>query len=82
MSRVPFVRDAISVLRAWMLDSLVTSRENVSMPWSVRYEIESALRAVANTRRPFCLNSSARAWPMPPAVQPVMRTDFTIGCWQ
>jgi hypothetical protein len=49
-----------------MLSSLVTSRGNVSIPFSSRLDRDLVDRAVANTRRPWAANSRARSWPTPP----------------
>lgn len=44
-----------------------------------RVDIEEILRAVAMTWSPDLWNSAARALPIPPLEQPVMRTVLLLG---
>ena len=69
ISNFPLVRFEISFFRAVMLSKFVTSRANVSIPFSARLEREPVDRAVAKTRRFWEANSRARAWPTPPGEQ-------------
>ncbi len=60
-----------------MLAGTVTSRAiRVTLGSFSRFDILDRLRAVANTWRPRSWKASASAAPMPPALQPVMRTDL------
>ncbi len=62
-----------------MLEGEVTSREmRVTLGNFSRSAIFDLVRAVAKTWRPCCWNAMARAEPMPPALQPVMRTDLGV----
>lgn len=62
-----------------MLDLEVTSRvRQYVLGKEARSLILEMSRAVAKTVKPFRWKVRARAWPMPPALQPVMRTDGAI----
>lgn len=55
-----------------MLEGSESSKGRVSMPLEAREVRALGLRAVAKTRRLWEWNSRARAWPMPPGLQPVI----------
>lgn len=62
---------------AAMLDWTVTSRARmVTLGRLPRLGILDGVRAVAKTCKPRSWKASARAPPMPPSLQPVMRTDL------
>lgn len=76
---------------AVMLDSIVTSRaRRVTLGRFARFRILDRVRAVAKTCNPRSWKASARAPPMPPSLQPVIRTDFggmgvvgwSLGAWE
>lgn len=71
------------------LDWMVTSRaRRVTLCRFARMGILDRVRAVAKTCKPRSWKASARAPPMPPSLQPVMRTDLgamgvgrSLGVW-
>lgn len=75
-SKIPPV-EAFTVDTAFLIDSsLVTSSCTISMPMSLRCWILAVFRALAKTLRPFLWKVFARASPIPPSLQPVMKTVF------
>lgn len=59
------------------MDGLVMSRGmNVTFGRFSRFVVLDRVRAVAKTCKPRDWNSSASAYPIPPALQPVIRTDL------
>lgn len=57
---------------------LTTSRGRISIPMAARCCTLARLRAVAKTRRPLEWKTFANASPIPPSLQPVIRTLFAI----
>lgn len=77
MSSFPPVLVSTSLAAAAIEEALVTSRATM---WTLgsepRSPILDGVRAVAKTVSPRFWYATARAWPMPPVLHPVMRTDF------
>lgn len=59
-----------------MLSGDVISRDSASMPIAVKSARAFSLRAVAKTCKPLEWNARASAYPMPPGLQPVIKTVF------
>ena len=64
-------------------DEVISSVRRVMLGSCSRSDILDRLRAVAKTWTPRRANSFARPWPMPPVLQPVMRTVLgAITTWK
>lgn len=76
MSRLPPVA-ALTAFKASFTDSmLATSSGRMVIPIPLRCSILERSLAVANTRWPLPWNDCARASPIPPELQPVIKTVF------